>query len=215
MGSTLDSLRQNSLNEHLGLASDADDRFGSSTVRNHFLQDAWRQLWPQMGRLITEDVTVVANTVDYELEAIRDIERVDILDTDLIAKDRLTSWSLIEDETSDPPQLSLRVPQLVAGLTLHIIGYAPYSVPASGTATSELPVDQEFVVVAGAIMYAYRRRLNEYVDYKQHAADNPLTRIDPATMRDLYLAAKSEFEQLRFDHRRRMTGPRRGRLTTN
>lgn len=215
MGSTLSSLRQNGLNLDLGLATDNDNRFGTSTQRNYYLTVAFRRLWPQMGRLIVEEIPVVEATKEYDLDAIRDVERIDILeDASGLVVGRVPTWRVLENEESDPPALQLLVPELATEQTMRVIGYAPYTVPLVDADTSELPVDLEYIVVTGGRAEAYRGRLNQFVDYTQNAAANRSTSITSSELRDLWFAAKAEFEQLMNLHRRRMSGVRRARLTT-
>lgn len=214
MGSTLATLRTTKLNVDLGLADDDDDRFGTDEERNRFLISAYERLWPVMGRLITEEVEIEAGVREYELEAIEDINIIELLNPDagLNYAGRISAWRLIPDETSDPPLLRLSVPSgLRTGWTMRITGYAPFSIPSTGTTTSELAARLEFIVVTGARAEAYRWRLNRFVDYDQQAVASPVTAISAGELRDLYLAAKSEFEQLVYAHRRSMASPRRGR----
>jgi len=73
---SLDAIRTTGLNLELGLASDADDSFGTTDQRNFYLQRAFAKLWPEMARLRREDVSTVASQTDYTLTNVRDIVRI-------------------------------------------------------------------------------------------------------------------------------------------
>ncbi len=208
----LSSLRA-ALNTDLGLASDAATvPWGTTSNRNDYLIEGFRRLWPRMARLITETVTPVDGQDEYALDDIRDVVKIEVLDSDGVRTGEITTWQVFVDETDDPVVINLRLPLafLDTSTTLRVIGYTPYAVPAnSDSATSDIPTRLEHVPLTGARMAAYRARLNSYVDYEQAATSNPATRTTPSELLQLHLAAKAEYEQLIFENQRDLSAPRR------
>lgn len=210
--SDLDTLRA-SLNTELGITDGSTQPFGSSTDRNRYLQNAFRKMWPRMARLVRQSVTPTDTTMDYTLTAIRDVVRIDVLDSDGLVKDEIRSWELIVDESADPIVRRLLIPEMATSVTLRVTGYQPYKVPASGADTCDLPSELEHIPLAGARAEAYRARMTQYIDYEQRASENPTTATSGAEIMQLYLAAKQEFDELLVAHQRNITVARRAKRT--
>jgi hypothetical protein len=211
---TLEELRA-LLNTDLGLTDDtATEPWGSETARNRCLQHAFRKLWPTMARLRTEAVTIVDNQLEYELTSIRDIARIEVLDSDGLQKSAVKSWQLLVDESDADDEVVRRllIPELSSEVTLRVIGYSPYIVPPGDNDECDLPNEQEHVVVTGARAEAYRRRMTSYFDYEQHGVENMTTRGSPEQLLQMYLVAKDEFGALIREHARDIAAPRRASL---
>jgi hypothetical protein len=214
---TLDQLRTSTpgLNDELGLTSDSDNSFGATGVRNGFLQRAFQQLWPDMARLTRESITTVANQQEYTLTTIVDAERIDVMDSTGQVLDRIRSWQLFADEIADPPTMRLTIPRsMTAGLTLKVLGYVPYIVPASAGSSCDLPPNLEFVVTAGARMYAYRAKMNQFANFERHQNENRQNAITAAEVLELFRTSQREFAQAVKDNRRELTGAHRAMLQT-
>jgi hypothetical protein len=218
---TLDALRTTYLNIELGLASDADLSFGSDATRNFYLQNAIRKLWPVCGRLTSESVTTVANQSTYTLSTIEDIERIEVLDPSsaLRVQGTVRSWQIVREETADPPTLRLLIPTMAAGLTLRVMGYIPYTVPASsppsGSGSVDFPARMAHVVVTGARAEAYRAKLNQFANFAAFANENRQNVLQPAEILELLRETTREFERLKVDHRRDFAAPKRARTQTS
>ncbi len=210
--STLNALRA-LLNTDLGRTDGSTTPWGTDTDCNTFLQMAFRHLWPRVGRLVRETITPTDETMDYTLTSIRDVVTLEHLDSDGLFKGRVASWRLVVDESADPVVRRIIIPELATETTVRVTGYAPYSVPASGASTCDLPNDMEHIVVIGARAEAYRRRMNEYIDFEQRNASNPVTSVQEPSFDRAYLTAKAEFEQLLTLHGRNHAAPRRA-ITT-
>lgn len=215
---TLAQLRTTGLNVELGLTSDADNVWGDTTARNFYIQRAIAKLWPQCARLTRETVTTVANQMDYTLTSLRDVERVEIIDpaSPGLIGDRLKSWQLYADETADPPTLRFLIPAgLTSGLTLRLIGYVPYAIPAADATVTDIPPILEHVVCAGARVEAYRAMANKYANFERFQNENRQNALSAADVLELLRQAGREWQQGLQDNARSLTAPHRARLTTS
>lgn len=217
---TLDALRTGYLNLELGLASDADASFGSEADRNFYLQNAIRKLWPNVAKLTSESLTTVADDQTYNLATIEDVERLEVLNlsnNQLVAQ-TIRSWQIIRDESTDPPTLRLIIPAMTAGYTVRVIGYVPYTVPASSPPSSsgsvDFPTRMAHVVSAGGRVEAYRAKANSFANFKKFANENRQNVLQPAELLELLRQAEREFERLKIDHGRDFAAPKRARTQT-
>ena len=207
---SLDAIRTTGLNLELGLIADTDvESFGTTDQRNFYLQRAFAKLWPEMARLRREDVSTVASQTDYTLTNVRDIVRIMVLDAAGLEQSNIKSWDLWEDEAADPVVRRLRLPLMEGGLTLQVLGYAPYIVPATGATLCDLPPRLEYVVCAGARVEAYRAKTGPYANFKNFQSENRINTITAAEILDLLRSSEREFGQYRADNRRELTGTKR------
>lgn len=214
---TLDQLRTDAgtgLNAKLGLLSDSDNNpFGDTNARNGFLQDAFRRLWPAMGRLARESLTTVANQVEYTLTAIIDVEAIEVAnETTATLRDGrgVRSWRVIEEEDGDDtPTIRLVIPSFDAGRTLYVIGYAPYLVPANGAALCDLPHRLTHVVVAGAKVEAYQFAIGRFANFERFGNENRDNAVTLADLIEMHRRAQVEFNALLTQHARVMSGAKR------
>lgn len=217
---SLDALRTDYLNHELGLASDADPAFGTEARRNFFLQNAIRKLWPDVARLTYENVVAATNDQTYTLTAIEDVERIEVFDTasSEIVSGTIRSWQVTREESADPPVLRLVVPPVSTGYTMRVIGYAPYTVPASsppsGSGSVDFPSRMAHVVSAGGRVEAYRAKLNSFANYDQFANENRSNVLQPAELLELLRQAEREFERGRQSVHRDFSAPKRARTQT-
>ncbi len=216
---TLDALRTSTpgLNSELGLTADSDNSFGDTAARNGFLQSAFAKLWPRMGRLTRETLVTVTDQQEYTLSTLYDIERIEVVDptTGTLISDRVRSWQLYVDEAADPPTIRLLLPaNMTANLTLRLIGYAPYTIPANGTASCNLPPRLEHVVLAGARVEAYRAKANQFANFERHQNENRQNALAPADVLELLRQSQREFDRALSENARNLTGAHRARLQT-
>lgn len=212
--STLDELRTKAggLNDELGLLSDSDTTYGSTAQRNGFIQKAIASLWPDMARLLRESVTTGTDQVDYTLTTLADVEKILVIDpeTGTLISDRVKSWEVMADEAADPVVYRLRIAAgLQSGLSLRCIGYAPYTVPASGSTASDLPPRLEWIVFAGARYFAYRFKASQFANFERFQNENRANAITAADLIELMRDAKREFDRGRSENARALTGSRR------
>ena len=218
---TLDALRTGYLNLELGIATNesADTTFGTMSERNFYLQNAIRKLWPEVGRLVSESVTALAYDQTYTLSTVEDVERIEVLDyNDQLVSNTVRSWQVIRDESADPAVIRLLIPPVEAGRTMRVIGYAPYTVPASFPPTSsgnvDFPTRMAHVVSAGGRAEAYRAKLNQFANYERFANENRQNALQPAELLELLRQAEREFERGKNSVQRDFTAPKRARTQT-
>lgn len=211
--STLDAVRTGQLNVALGLDGDSDDRFGTDDLRNLALQDAIRRMWPSMARLTRESITIVQDQIDYTLTTLRDVEALEYATTDTLTYTNLSgNWTSWWDEEDATPVVRLRLAApLDPDWTLRAIGYVPYSVPTSSPPSSsgslDLQPEDEWIVVAGALAYLYRRQLNQFMTYERHENENRKTFLSPGEMLTMYRDAESAYQAALNSRRRRLVRP--------
>ena len=206
---TLDSARTGLLNDVLGLDNDSDNRFGSTTVRNLALQDGCRRLWPEMGLLLSETVTIVTGQLDYVLASVNDVTRVELTSSSVSTwySDAGKDWSFWLDEDNGP---TIRFPQAFdPTLSLTVWGYTRYTVPASGSDSFNLPDNQMYVVVDGAVSFLYRIEMNQFAAFQRHENENRRTALSSQEMMALYRDAEGRYQAGKIANRRRMVTPRR------
>lgn len=216
--STLDQLRTKAggLNDELGLLSDADNTFGTTNQRNAYTQKAIAALWPDMARLVRETITTSTDVVDYTLSTIHDPERLHIIDPDTgtLISDRIKSWEVMVDEAADPVVVRIRLPNgLQSGLTVRVIGYAPYTVPSAGGSSCDIPPRLEWIVYAGARYYAYRFKASQFANFERFQNENRANQITTADLLELMKDAKREYDRGRAENRRALSGVQRAQQT--
>ena len=208
--STLDSVRTASLNVELGLTADSDDRFGTTAQRNYALQEATRRLWPEMARLTRETLTLAADQLDYTLTTLRDVAYLEQGDASLTADKafirRLDNFRTWYDEEDATPVVRLQLPAALdpTVYTLTAVGYAPYTVPASGGASFDLQPEDEWIIVQGARALLYRRLLNSFAVYERHENDNRKTFLSADQIVAMAREAEGMFQQAKAARRRRL-----------
>lgn len=212
--STLDAIRTGGLNIELGLTSDSDNSFGTTTQRNFYLQRAFAKLWPEMARLTRESVATVSNQTAYTLTSIREIERIDVQNSTGNVQSRIRSWESWLDEAAEPPTIRLEIPKMEAGLTLYVIGYKPYLVPAAGGSSCDLPPELEHVVCAGARVEAYRAKVNQFANFERFQNENRANALSPADILELLRQAQREYNEGRAKNARNLTAAKRAQLQT-
>lgn len=207
---TLTELRTDFLNVTLGLDSDSDNRFGTTAIRNLALQDGARRLWPEMAFLDTEAVTIVTDQIDYTLTSLREVISLELTSSTATrwfsdAGKDFTAWY---DE--DSGHVRLRLPQAFdPTLSLTARGYSPYSVPAAGGDSFDVPSDQQWIIVEGAVAFLYRRMMNSFMTYERHENENRKTSLSPEQVLTMYRDAEARYQSAKATHRRRLVVPRR------
>lgn len=204
--STLTVLRTSYLNVELGLTGDSDNRFGDTTTRETALQNAFRRIWPRMARYGRETVTLAADTFVYTLTELTEVLYLELLDSTGIPVARLDNFRVTIEDTT----VQLLVPFAPdTTLTCYAYGYAQYTVPASGAASSNLPSDLEWIIVQGARAELYRRLLNQFVVYERHENENRKTFLTPDQLIGMAREAEAMFRDGVNQNRRKVAVPRR------
>lgn len=209
----LDALRTDYLNIELGLATDGDNSFGTTTARNFFIQNAIRKLWPDVAKLTSETFVTGSDDQTYTLTSIEDVERLEVLDAtnNQLVGSTIRSFQVVRDESSDPPVNRLLIPNMASGYTVRVLGYAAYSVPATGAATVDFPTRMAHVVSAGARVEAYRAKLNAFVNFEQFANENRANVVTPPELLELLRQAEREWERGKRTVARGFSAPKRAR----
>lgn len=209
---TLTVLRTDYLNLELGLASDADNSFGTTAARDFYLQNAIRKLWPDVAKLTSETVNPNDDDQTYVLTTVEDPERLEVLESgnSQVLSSSVRSWQMIRDESTDPPTLRLLIPQVTSGFPIRVIGYAPYVAPASGGSV-DFPTRMAHIVSCGARVEAYRAKLNQFANYEQFANENRANVLTPPELLELLRQAEREFERGKKTVARDFSAPKRAR----
>ncbi len=205
--STLTVLRTSYLNVELGLDNDSDNRFGDTATRESALQNAFRRIWPKMARYGRETVTLADDTYVYTLTELTEVQYLETLDSDGIPQGRIDNFRI---DTEDTTVRLLLHTALDDALTCYAYGYAPYTVPASGAASSNLPTDLEWIIVQGARAELYRRLLNQFVVYERHENENRKTFLTPDQLIGMSREAEAMFQSGIQNNRRKVAVGRRG-----
>ena len=215
---TLDELRTLGLNTELGLTADADATFGTTAQRNGFITRALAKLWPSMGRLRRENVTITLDVQDYTLTTVWDVERVEVmsLTTTTLVDDKIRSWSAWLDEAADPAVCTIHVQRMQTARILRVTGYTPYkSEFASGSTASDIPARLEHVVMSGARVEAFRWMMTRYANYEGFNNENRANSLSPADVIELLRQAKTEFDKGMKENARNLTGAHRAQYQTD
>lgn len=127
-------VRTNKLNPDIGLTDDtADIPWGDETVRELALKEAIRRLWPRMGRLVYEDVSIVPDQDEYLLDDIWDLETLEVRGPEATVYKELANWrnwldNGDENEVEPIKRLMLPVAWRPGHTdTLRAIGFRPYT----------------------------------------------------------------------------------------
>lgn len=205
------TLRTGQLNVDLGLDSDSDDRFGTTAVRNLAIQDAIRRMWPRMGKADSETVTPVADTYTYEIQTLWDVTKV-VQEDDASAFVRTVSdWSLDRDDDSNARpghRIAFPYPPSTDAI-LKVWGYVPYTVPSADGDTLDVPTAAEWVVVAGARSFLYRRQLNQFATFERRRNENQRTTLSPEQLLTMQRDAESLYREGIAAFSRQAQAPRR------
>ena len=213
--STLDGLRTSKLNNALGLSADGDTYFGSTSLRNLALQDACARLWPEMARLTREtDIAIAQDQTAFTLSAIRDVISVTVFDEDGEPVKELTNFRQWVDEAADPPTVRLEFANQPSATTdtLTVMGYAPYTVPSSGSSSFDIEPRFEHILIQGALAYVYRWRLNQFMDFERHQNENRTNAVTAETLMRMEATHHERFLGLVDQHKRSFRGGRNASL---
>jgi hypothetical protein len=194
------------VNSALGLASDTDDQpFGAVADRNEAIRLALATLWPTMARLQRETLTIVAAQFDYTLTTLKDVQSIEVVDTtSLDVVDMIKTFRVIQDEAVEPATIRIRFEAIPRTTTsLRVIGYAPYTsnLVADGD-FCDLPVRLEYIVVLGATANLYKRKLNQRMNFQQHAVASRENDVTVNEMLSAYTLVKREYDQALDANRR-------------
>lgn len=206
MGNTLDTIRTGALNIELGLTADSDDRFGTTAQRNYAITEAFRRIWPRMARLTDETITVVLDETEYTLSTLRQVEYLELRNEDDAFVTRLNDWRVWTEDTTTRLLLPFAVD---TRLSLVAVGWAQYTIPDSGSETSTLPADLEWIIVQGARALCFRRLLNRFATYERHENENRKTFLTVEQIIAMEREAEGMFQAAINDHRRSISVPRK------
>jgi hypothetical protein len=206
MTSTLGELRDR-LNDQLGVEDASEKPWGTVAQRNSAIRFGFEQLEPTMMRLITENLTPLTDTREYPLTSrITKVVLVESITSTGLAQDvkNYRSWT-VDGATS---VVLAATPSIDS--SLRVTGYAPYVTDLTADDDAcDVPPDEEWIPLLGALAELYRRRFHEWLDFERYNASNPTTTIDPDTLYRAYTDAMARFEQAKSEHMRKVATSRR------
>lgn len=214
----LDGLRTAKLNPDLGIASGDDaeaEPWGDTTVRNTAIIDTISRMWPRMALHVVESLTIVTDAVEYNLTTIEELIGIRVKNSSgQVYKEIKNFRSWVDRSAATPVGKVLLSISWSAGTTetLEAEGYRPFTVPATGSDTLDIPPEWEWIVMNGARAYLYRRRFNQWVDFEGYQATNRDNATSPSELFSMYQDAERQFESALDTHGRRTTVAKTARL---
>lgn len=203
MATTLANLRAK-LNGELNVTDDTGDTIWSQTVRNNAIIDGYAALW-RVGvwKPLKQDLTSVADQWVYALTNIRELERIEELNSsggvNEIAKGQ------VEDDGSGGFQLRLTSP-VDAGWTLRVRGWTAYKSQFSGDGdTDDLAVEYNRIPLLKAKAICYRTIASQFARYGVRESLPPEMNVTTEALFGIIAAAEREFA----DEARLLSGQRR------
>lgn len=208
---TLGVVRTAHLNPALGLDSDTDVSFGNTATRNAALKDAFARLWPEMGRVVRENITFTSSVSEYTLTDVQKVQAIDVVDTSGNRVSEVKSWRVYEDESDDANatvvRLVLSSPQPTS-VTGRAIGYRRYLVPSVNADVCDLPDALIYIVVLGAKAYLYGNMLNRHITSQRRQSENTSTAESTQELLAMFQTARADFLTARTENRRSLALPR-------
>lgn len=181
------------VNEELAIGADADTTPWTVAQRNRAIGDAYAELW-RVGvwKPVNQTITTVDDTWTYALTSIREVNRIEVLDTasNIIEEARFT----IEDDGSGGNIVVLASP-IVGALSLRVRGWQPYiSVFASDAAVDDLPAEYIRVPVLKAKAILLRQNLSTFARFRERENVPPEMNVTVDQFLGIIAAAEREFE---------------------
>lgn len=161
------------LNLELGVdvADDATDVVFTQAARNAAIAAAYAGLWLDgIRKDAVQNITTVADTWTYALTSIRQLARIELLDSLNRILER--PHGIVEQSFAgtNAYQLTLTA-SVAAGYTLRVRGYAPYiSVFANDAAVDDLPLEYERIPVLKAKIILYETQRALFMRYGEKQA---------------------------------------------
>lgn len=192
MATALSALRAK-LNGEIGVDDDTETLPWTATVRNTAISDGYAALWRAgVWKALTQSITVTDNTWRYALTAIRQISRVEVLDSAGLVVDQ----SGFRAEDSGAGGYELLIPaSLTAGYTMTVRGWGPYtSTFANDAAVDDLPAEDNRVPLLKAKAILFRQQLARFARYSERENNPPELNVTADVLLNMIRAAEQEFE---------------------
>lgn len=190
---TLAALRAK-LNGELGVDTDAETSPWSPTVRDNAIIDGYAALWRAgVWKALKQDHATVADQHVYTLSAIRRLDRLELLDSDLRVGER--PRGVVEDDGAGAWQLY--IPDTLAeGYTLRVRGWGPYKSQFSGDGdTDDLPAEHNRVPLLKAKAICYRKAVGDFARYGEAQSLPPSMNVSMEGFIALLAASEREFTE--------------------
>lgn len=154
------------LNRELGVIDDAETSPWPVAARNAAIVEGYKALY-RMGvwKPATQTTSTVDTTWGYTLTTIRDVDRVDVLDSssNMIEEARFT----VDDDGSGGTTLTLAAP-IASGYSMAIRGWRPYSWALVADADADdLPEEWSRLPILKAKVILYRQQLSSFMRYRE------------------------------------------------
>lgn len=158
------------LNAKLATAlRDTDNATWTSAELDDLLTWSAARLFPRLARSLRESVTLVDDDDQYTLSSLREVTRVDFLDSDGVLLMPLPdgTWELWGDGETSDPVLYINPVYAKSPYTLRVHGHAPYDL------VTALPLDRHVpLILAIARAEAGRREITRRMNFKQWMNEN-------------------------------------------
>lgn len=180
------------LNRELRVGADADTKPWTVAERNAAIGDGYAELWRAgVWRPLRQSIATVDDTSKYALTAIREVDRLELLDTSSNIIE--VAFPAVEDDGSGGYQLVLPTP-FVTGYTMRVLGYGPYkSVFSSDADTDDLPAEHVRVPILKAKAICYGWELSSFLRYRERQTVQPEMNVTVDQMLGAMAAAERDF----------------------
>lgn len=184
------------LNAEIGVEAslDAETDPWTPAVRNQAISDAYADLW-RVGirKDAKQDLTTVADQWVYALTAIRQLSRLELLDSSSRILERPKGF--VEADSSGAGTYQLALPMAVsAGYTLRVRGFAPYKSVFSGDSdTDDLPAEFARVPRLKAKIILYRQQVALFARYAERQTEAPSMTVNLEQLIGMVREAEAEY----------------------
>lgn len=140
-----------------------------ATEKGDLLTWAAASIWPKLSKSTRETVVLADDDDQYTLTSVREVSRVDLLDSDGAMMMSLPggSWELWGDTHQDSPTLFISTRFAKTGWSLRVHGYAPYDLTVTYPPDAFVPL-----ILATARAEALRRMVGDRAKFEQWMAEN-------------------------------------------
>lgn len=191
MATALSALRAK-LNYELGVDTDAETAPWSQAQRNSAISDGYAALWTHgVWKPLNQTVTTIDDTWAYALTSIREIWRLEFLDSSGFISDVLPAS--VQDDGSGGYQLVLSTPS-PGGYSVTVRGWGAYtSTFANDSAVDDLPAEYNRIPLLKAKAILYRAQLSRFARYGERQSVDPQMNVSVDQIIGMIAAAEQEF----------------------
>lgn len=190
---TLAQLRSK-LNDELGITVDADESEWTLALRNNAIASGYAALWRAgVWKPAKQDIATVADQWVYALTSIRQLERLEVLDSSSRVIELPRGIVEPDDVTNETYQVRLLSP-LASGFTLRVRGWTAYiSTFAGDSSNDDLPAEHNRIPLLKAKSILWRKSLGNFARYGERQAAPPEMNVTIDQLLAMVAAAEREF----------------------